>query len=138
MTTFTTDYITGLLLPADRHNANAVVVDSLTSVWYAVPCKTTADAVDVHMRVQYVVLHPSLLLGFLKLLARLSESNWVIEDVLRHVVFRNMTDWDRCLRLTQFSFNNAWRERSQQTPVSWSMAELPRPLLTSFSLTMRI
>ena len=42
--------------------------------------------------------------------------NRVIEDVLRHFVSPNMTDWDRCLCLAQFAINNAWHETVQQTP----------------------
>ena len=40
----------------------------------------------------------------------------VIEDVLRHFVSPNMTDWDQCLQLAQFAINNAWHETVQQTP----------------------
>ena len=36
--------------------------------------------------------------------------NRVIEDVLRHFVSPNITDWDQCLHLGQFGINNAWHE----------------------------
>ena len=42
--------------------------------------------------------------------------NRVIEDVLRHFVSPNMTDWDKRLCLAQFAINNAWHETVQQTP----------------------
>ena len=41
--------------------------------------------------------------------------NRVIEDVLRHFVSPNMTDWDRHLCMAQFAINSAWHETIQQT-----------------------
>ena len=43
-------------------------------------------------------------------------TNRILEDVLRHFVSPNMTDWDQHLPLAQFAINNAWQETVQQTP----------------------
>ena len=144
--TVTTDYMTGLPVTADGHNAIAVFVDKLTKYVYAVPCNDTSDVVDwADMYVQHVVQHEGLshviisdrgpqfhnkcnvaLSTCLGISWRLSTArhpqtdgqtervNRVIEDVLRHFVSPNMTDWDRCL--AQFAINNAWHETVQQTP----------------------
>ena len=62
--TVTTDYITGLPLTADGHNAVAVFVGKLTKYVYAVPCIDTCSAVDrANMYVQHVVQHEGLSYG---------------------------------------------------------------------------
>ena len=59
--TVTTDYITGLPLTPDGHNAIAVFVDKLTKYVYAVPCSTTSDATDwALMYVEHVMKHQGL------------------------------------------------------------------------------
>lgn len=53
--TFTTNYINGLPLTANGHNAIAVFVDKLTKYMYAVPCTDKSNAVDwADMYVQHV------------------------------------------------------------------------------------
>ena len=146
--TVTTDYITGLPVTADGHNAIAVFVNKLTKYVYAVSCTDTSAIDWADMYVQHVVQHeglshviisdrgPQSNNKFYKALStrlgiswRLSTArhpqtdgqtervNRVIEDVLRHFVSPNMTDWDKCLCLLQFAINNAWHETIQQTPL---------------------
>ena len=53
--TVTTDYITGLPVTADGHNAIAVFVDKLTRYVYVVSCIDTSDSVDwANLYVQHV------------------------------------------------------------------------------------
>ena len=47
--TLTTDYITGLPLTPNGHNAIAVFVDKLTKYVYAVPCTDQSDAMGQYV-----------------------------------------------------------------------------------------
>ena len=53
-------------------------------------------------------------------------ANRIIEDVLRHFVSPNMTDWDRHLCLAQFAMNSAWHETTQQTPFFLNHGRSPK------------
>lgn len=53
-------------------------------------------------------------------------ANRIIEDVLRHFISPNMTDWDRHLCLAQFAMNSAWHESIQQTPFFLNHGRSPK------------
>ena len=53
-------------------------------------------------------------------------ANRIIEDVLRHFVSPNMTDWDQHLCLAQFAMNSAWHETIQQTPFFLNHGRSPK------------
>ena len=53
-------------------------------------------------------------------------ANRIIEDVLRHFVSPNMTDWDHHLCLAQFAMNSAWHETTQQTPFFLNHGRSPK------------
>ncbi|DBA87893.1 TPA: hypothetical protein ACH3X1_016779 [Trebouxia sp. C0004] len=53
-------------------------------------------------------------------------ANRIIEDVLRHFVSPDMTDWDRHLFLAQFAMNSAWHETTQQTPFFLNHGRSPK------------
>ena len=53
-------------------------------------------------------------------------ANRIIEDVLRHFVAPNMTDWDRHQCMSQFAMNSAWHETIQQTPFFLNHGRAPK------------
>lgn len=61
-------------------------------------------------------------------------ANIIVEDVLRHFVSPNMTDWDQHLCLAQFAMNSAWHETIQQTPFFLNHGRSPQ---TPLDITIR-
>ena len=53
-------------------------------------------------------------------------ANKIIEDVLRHFVSPNMTDWDQYLCMVQFAMNTVCHEPTQQTPFFPNHGRTPR------------
>jgi len=53
-------------------------------------------------------------------------ANRIIEDVLRHFVSPNMTDWDQHLCMAQFAMNTAWHETIQETPFFLNHGRSPK------------
>ena len=134
-----------LSLPKAIMQLLSVFVDKLTKYVYAVPCKSNAvdwanmyvEHVGQHEGLSAVIISdrgPQFISAFNQALAlrlgitwnmstarhpqtdgQTERANKVIEDVLRHFISPNMTDWDQHLCLAQFVMNSAWHETIQHS-----------------------
>jgi len=161
------DFVVGLPLTSQRHNAILVIVDKLTKSTHFILVRDTYDVTDVaRVFVNEVIrLHelPTKIIsdrdsrltsGFWTSLqsalgtqlnlstayhpetnGQTKRVNQVLEDMLRMYVMDNQTQWERCLPLVEFAYNNSYHSsigmppyqalygRPCRTPLSWEKLE---------------
>jgi hypothetical protein len=53
-------------------------------------------------------------------------ANRTLEDMLRHYVLPDQSNWDRCLDFAEFAINDSWQESTGQTPFLLNFGQHPR------------
>jgi hypothetical protein len=154
----TMDFILGLPMSKDGHNAIMVVVDKLTKMAHFIPCRKDLDAKEcAGLFFHHVVRLHGVPLGIvsdrdhlfvgkfwrelwqnmrteLKMSSpyhpqtdgQTERVNRVLEDMLRHYVSGEQTDWDQWLDHVEFAYNNAKHESSRFTPFYMNYGFHPR------------
>eukprot|EP00253_Pinus_taeda_P011799 PITA_11799 len=120
--TISMDFITGLPLTSQRHNAILVVVDKLTKSAHFIP---TALGTQLNLSIAY---HP-------ETDGQSERVNQVLEDMLRMYVMDQQSHWEKYLPLVEFAYNNNYHSsigmppfealygQPCRTPLSWDRLE---------------
>eukprot|EP00253_Pinus_taeda_P031488 PITA_31488 len=116
------DFISGLPLTSQRHNAILVVVDKLTKSAHFIP---SALGTQLNLSIAY---HP-------ETDGKTERVNQVLEDMLRMYVMDQQSHWEKYLSLVEFAYNNSYHSsigmppfealygRPYRTPLSWDKLE---------------
>jgi hypothetical protein len=133
------DFVVGLPNTSQKHDSIWVIIDRLTKTAHFLPVHTTYSAkkyAEDYLD-QIICLHgvPKKYAGFSyhpQTDGQTKRVNQILEDMRRACVIQYDYNWDKCLALAEFSYNNSYQSslkmapfevlygRRCRTPLSWS------------------
>jgi hypothetical protein len=96
------DFIVGLPNTSQKHDSIWVIIDRLTKIAHFLPVQSSLGT----KLIRSYAYHP-------QTDGQTERVNQILEDMLRACTIHYGTNWDKCLALAEFSFNNSYQSSLQ-------------------------